>query len=229
MDAVDSTALTQAAVTPIIVLGTGPAAWVLGSILKAPVVARNRSDSAWDWPARLPERVKFVLVAPGDGVDRVLRHHADAWLCRNVSRLGVLIFGVEPPVREALLERDVFGRRSETTSRFRDWQDVIRILDLHQPLTAVLAAVDDLELLPMTTWQREAKNASCIPGLLDAIRARDTAALRVLVPQAKDVFWDAICPHRTANAIAAWLERAAGGNPPNWDSGEKLFEQLAHR
>ena len=150
----------------LLLLGEGPVAAVLSLILRMPLVGRNTEDTEWTWPkVSLADKVKLLFVVPGHaGLDRIVRLHAEVWDCPKVSRLGVVMVVPDHGSTARLLERDVFGRKGITTSRFCDWRDVINIPRWQISLNEILDAVSSVAFLPIDTWRRESKNASCIPS-----------------------------------------------------------------
>lgn len=225
--------------TELVVLGEGPVACVMGSILKAPIVARNAQDTGWNWPKlNLAERVKLVFVSSGrEGVDRIIRLHSEAWLCPKVARIGVMILVPETAICQSLVDRDVFGRMGETDARFADYPDVLGVVSGDVSLEGMISCLANLGHLPVDTWHREACNASCIPALLDAVKACDGKQLLGLLPKADAVHWDSICfpygefvnGHAYANAVDRWIKSVTLGVTPDWELGIKLLSPLATR
>jgi len=223
----------------MIVLGTGPVAKVLGGILKVPLVGRNMDDTGWGWLGiSLAERVKLLLVPDAHaGADRIVRCHIEAWNCPGVSRLGVVMFVPDCETAGYLQQRDVFGRKGVTTSRFCDWSDVIKIQRARSSLRELVRELSVVEFLPIDTWRRQAANASCTPQLLDTIKRGDAPTLVAMMPVLREVHWDSICfptmrfpnPHHYANAIEAWLSSVTPGVTPNWEEGLALIAPLSTR
>jgi len=223
----------------LLILGEGALATTLQAILKAPVVSRRSDDSGWDWPkGGIADRSTLLLVASTyAGADRIVRQHAEVWTAPDASRIGVVIVVPERSVAEGLMDRDVFGRMRATGSTFTDQSSAIRIVPHPITLSGILSAIGEVMPLLKDAWIRQAKNASCIPLLLDAIRQKSVPDLDRVLPLAKNVHWDSICHptqafpnhHAYANAIGRWLDSVTPGVTPEWKAGFELIEPLANR
>lgn len=226
-----------------LVLGEGPIARVMALLLRAPVIDRNAHDTGWAWSKHaLPDRIKLIVVPNHcDGVDRIIRLHAEARLCLKLSRIAVLIMLPDSTPRDALLGRDVFGRGGVTTSTFRHFSEEIGVVGTDASIQIIISRLAGLKPLLVDTWRSLLKAANCIPPLIEAIRARDLKALLERMPSLKprtDAFvWDSICfptseypnPHHYANAVSGWLESVTLGVTPDWVCGYKLLSPLATR
>ncbi|HPA16152.1 MAG TPA: hypothetical protein PLU30_00295 [Verrucomicrobiae bacterium] len=223
----------------LLILGEGAVAAALKAILSVPVMPRRCDDSGWDWPkGGIADRSKLILVAsPHSGAGRIVRHHAELWTAPGASRIGVVMVVPEQSVAKGLSARDVFGRRQATGSTFSDYSNAICIVRHPITLSGVIAAVTEVSPLLKDFWVRQARNASCIPLLLDAIRQKCAADLERVIPLAKNVHWDSICHptqafpnhHAYANAIGRWLGSVKPGFTPDWKTGFDLIEPLANR
>jgi hypothetical protein len=220
-----------------LILGEGPIAAALKVILKMPLVGRRGGDAGWNWPkGGIADRSKVILVAaPHSGADRIVRHHAEVWKVPWASRMGVIIVAPDRTISADLLNRDVFGRKESRCSRFGEYSNAIRVLEEEISLVGILSAVGDVGYLLVDTWRREAKNASCIPPLLDAIVRQSAPDLERALIEARNVHWDSICSpngnfanhHAYANSIRSWLESVTPGVTPDWNAGLELIEPLA--
>jgi hypothetical protein len=224
----------------ILVLGEGSLAGVFEAILRVPVIDRKADDTGWNWPKTpVADKLKLLLlVASHEGLDRTVRHQAEAWNCPKASRIGVVIVVTQRESCEALLERDVFGRKGHTETCFRDYTDVLRVVSADvSSLKEIVENIAGVGFLPIDTWHRSAKNASCIVPLLEAIRERNMNALMEVLPEALNVHWDSICfpisrfpnHHQYANAIRSWLAAVTPSVTPDWKSGLDLIAPLASR
>lgn len=226
-----------------LVLGSGPVARVMGSLLRVPVIGRDAEDTGWKWDGhKLADRIKLIIApSHSNGVDRVIRLHAEAWRCPDVSRLAVLLLISDSTAAEVLLGRDVFGRGGRTDSTFGDFHDVIGVVSPELSLRAIISRLAGLKHLLVSTWQSHARAADCIAPMMKAIQAQDRKALLECMPPLRprlDAFvWDSICfptsehanPHHYANAICAWLESVTAGVTPDWKRGYELLSPLATR
>jgi len=226
-----------------LVLGEGPVARVMALLLRAPVIDRNADDTGWEWSKRAPlDRTKLILATSHcDGVDQIIRLHAEARSCPKVSRIAVLILLPDSTTAKALLGRDVFGRGGVTSSTFRHFAEEIGIVAADTSLQIIISRLAGLKPLLVDTWRSQLKAANCIPPLVEAIRARDQKALLERMPSLKpraDAFvWDSVCfptseyrnPHHYANAVSEWLESVTLGVTPDWERGYKLLSPLATR
>jgi hypothetical protein len=223
----------------LLILGEGIVATTLKAILKAPVVSRRSDDSGWDWPrGGIADRSKLILVASTyTGADRIVRQHAEVWTAAGASRIGVVIVVPDRSVAEGLMDRDVFGRRQAMGSTFTDQSSAIRIVLHPITLSGILSAVSEVMPLLKDAWSRQAKVASCLPLLLDAIRQKSISDLEKVLPLAKNIHWDSICHptplfcnhHRYADAIDRWLRSVTPGVTPDWKTGFELIEPLVNR
>jgi hypothetical protein len=223
----------------LLVLGEGPLARAFGIILRAEVVRRNSDDTGWDWSkSPVSDKMKLLMVAaPDDGADRIVRRNAEAWRCPKVSRIGSLIVVPGQELCDSLLQRDVFGRKGETDARFCDYDDVVKLVSAHLSLKDIVLNLGEVGFLPVDTWHRDARNASCIPRLLETIKRRDEAGLTGIQREALDIHWDAICfptptfsnPHQHAYAIELWLRTVTLGVTQDWVRGLELIAPLASR
>jgi len=223
----------------LLILGEGFVATALKAILKVPVVPRRSDDSGWDWPkCGIADRSKVILIAlPHFGVDRIVRHHLELWTAPGASRIGVVIVMPTSSITGALLDRDVFGRREASDSRFAIYSQAIQVIDKQITLVGILGTTAEVGYLLIDTWLREAKNASCIPPLLDAIRKQSVADLERVLPVAGNIHWDSICHptpafsnhHQYANAIDSWLRSVTPGVTPDWKRGLDLLSPLVKR
>ena len=223
----------------LLIVGEGIVATALKAILKVPVVPRRSDDSGWDWPkGGIADRSKIILVAsPHSGVDRIVRHHAELWTDPEASRLGVVIVVPTASIAGALLDRDVFGRKGASDSRFACYSKAIQVIDMQITLGGILRTTAEVGYLLIDTWLREARNASCIPPLLDAIRKQSVADLEPVLPVAGNVHWDSICfptpefsnGHAYANAVDGWIKAVTRGVTPDWKRGLDLLTPLVKR
>jgi len=223
----------------LLVLGGGAVTVTLKAILKAPVVSRRSDDSGWEWPkGGIADRSKLILVAsPHSGADRIVRQHAEVWTAPGASRIGVVLVVPERSVAHGLMDRDVFGRRQATGSTFTDQSSAIRIVPHPITLSGILSAAGEVTPLLKDSWHRQAKDASCLLLLLNAIRQESAPDLERVLPFAKNVHWDSICHptqafpnhHAYANAIGRWLGSVTPGVTPDWKTGFELIEPLANR
>lgn len=226
-----------------LVLGEGPIARAMALLLRTPLIDRNADDTGWAWSKRaLLDRIKLIVVPSySDGVDRIIRLHAEARLCPKVSRIAVLILLPDSTPGDALLGRDVFGRGGVTTSTFRHFSEEIGFVAADASLQIIILRLAGLKPLLVDTWRSQLKAANCISPLVEAIRARDLKALLERMPSLKprtDAFvWDSVCfptseypnPHHYANAVSGWLESVTLGVTPDWERGYKLLSPLATR
>lgn len=222
----------------MLILGEGAVTAVLKAILKVPVLPRLSDDAGWDWPnGGIADRSRLILVAsPHSGVDRIVRLQADVWAAPKASRLGVVLVVPERWVAEGLLCRDVFARKQVTGSTFADYSDAVHIVGHPITLSDVVDAVSKVVPLLKDAWHRQAKDASCLPLLLDAIRQKSVSNLNRAIPLARNVHWDSICHstptfpnhHQYANAIDCWLRSVTPGVTPDWKTGFELIEPLVN-
>lgn len=225
----------------VVILGAGPVALGLGKILKVPVLPRAADDCGWIWPKTgLPDKCRLIFVAGSNlGPDQIVRQHAELWVAPKASRLGVVVLIPDELTAGELLSRDVFGRKEASGSTFADFSiaGAIRIVAAPVSLHSLLASISALDLFPKDSWHRQAKDASCLPLLVEAIRQRSVPELERVLPLAKDVHWDSICHptrafpnhHAYANAIDMWLDSVTPGVTPEWEAGFDLIEPLAKR
>lgn len=223
----------------LLIFGEGAVAAALKTILKVPVISRRSDDIGWDWlETEVADLCRGIFVASSrTGADRIVRHQADAWSVPGASRLAIVLVVPEQSVAQGLLARDVFGRLQEAGATFADYSDTIRLVEHPITLLGVLDALMTVVPLPKDTWHREAKDASCLPLLLDAILRQSVAELERAIPLARNVHWDSICHptaafpnhHQYANAIKLWLDSVTLGVTPDWRTGFNLIEPLAHR
>lgn len=226
-------------VPTILVLGEEPIGRVIGSVLRVPVFSRDAQDTGWEWPkSPVRDRMKIIVVASGgDGIDRVVRRHSEAWCCPKVSRIAALILVPDEEARGSLLGRDVFGRRGKTDATFADRNDVVDVVSAQASLPHILSCLAKLEYLPVDTWRREGRDASCITPILEAIEHRNMARLVDLLPRAEAVHWDSICypqggfsnGHQYANAVGYWFKSVTPGVTPDWERGLALLKPLSKR
>lgn len=223
----------------LLVLGGGAVTVALRAILKVPVVLRRSDDADWDWPkGGIADRSKLILVASSHSeADRIVRQHAEVWTAPGASRIGVVLVVPERSVAEGLMDRDVFGRRQAIGSTFADQSSAIRIVPHPITLSGILSAVSKVMPLLKDSWHRQAKDASCLPHLLDTIRQESVPDLEKVLPLAKNVHWDSICHptqafpnhHAYANAIGRWLGSVTPGVTPDWKTGFELIDPLVNR
>ncbi len=224
-----------------LVLGSGPVAAVLSSILRVERVERSADDTGWAWPHpdrkvnQSREAARLVIVAGSNaGASMWIRLHREARDCPIARRVGCLLYGMPPSVADDLVNRDVFGRIGVTSEVFGAWSGDLALMDDHRKLEEFLNVLDDLDTLPKTAWQREQQAASCLSLLTDAIRKRSMDNLTRCLAVACASDWDAMCfpnpefgnAHAWANHIRCWLAAVTAGVTPNWEEGLSLFSPL---
>jgi hypothetical protein len=226
----------------IFVLGEGSVARALSEILSAGQIQRRADGRGWSWAKRHQqtkkeiESAKIVLVAGDlDGESLWIRWHREARECPFARRVGVLLFGMHHEVATRLADRDVFGRSVATDSQFGSWSEDLMILSRRHSLGELLMALGQLGCLYRSSWERELRATSCLPGLVAAIRSREMARLHECLPGANATDWDAICfdgpgqgAHAWANRVRGWLKGVTSGVTPDWKEGLALFSPLCH-
>lgn len=228
----------------MLILGCGPLAAALSSILGAKQVQRLADDSGWAWPkTKKPssdkvEGIRLVLVAgPNAGVSQWIRWHRDARDCPLARRVGCLLFGMPPFLTAELRDRDVFGRFAGECASFGEWTGDLLLADNTWTLVEFLRVLDELETLPESSWRRDLQAASCLPALIEAIKNRSMADLAPSLDASNATDWDSMCfstpefgnAHAWANRIRSWLSGVTAGVTPNWEEGFSLFTPLSAR
>lgn len=228
----------------MLILGCGPLAAALSSILGAKQVQRMADDSGWAWPTtKKPssdkiEGIRLVLVAGSNaGVSQWIRWHRDARECPLARRVGCLLFGMPPSFASELKRRDVFGRLGGDCASFGDWGADLNLLEGGRMLTEILRVLAGLETRPESSWRRNLQAASCLPALIEAIKNRSMADLAPSLDASNATDWDSMCfstpefgnAHAWANRIRSWLSGVTAGVTPNWEEGFLLFTPLSAR
>jgi len=213
-----------------LILASGPAARVLGRILKCPVIDRTRDDSGWSWPQLKPaaERQLVLVVQPLAGTSQVIRWHGQAWECPGTQDLSCVIFGLSDGSVRELAQRDVFGRLgADDVSSFEEWSNYVALVPERRSLAELLAQMSALKECMVDTWRGHARTASVVPVLSRAICAHDLDGLRKIVPDAAQRDWDAVCPHSDAKRIREFLQTVTSGITPDWEEGDSILASLS--
>lgn len=228
----------------ILILGCGPMAAALSSILGAKQVRRMADDSGWAWPTANKrsfekiEGIRLVLAAgPYAGVSKWIRWHRDARECPLARRVGCMLFGMSPSFAAELNRRDVFGRLGCVCASFREWGTDLVMVDNSRALSELVRRLDELETLPESSWRRDFRAASCLTPLIDAIKNRSMADMATCLEDAHATDWDATCfsgthfgnSHAWANSIRGWLAGVTAGVTPDWEEGFLLLSPLSTR
>lgn len=227
-----------------LIVGSGPVAAVLSSILGADRVERLADDSGWAWPTTKKrssdkiEEIRLVLVAgPNAGVSHWIRWHRDARECPLARRVGCLLFGMPPSFASELKRRDVFGRLGGDCASFGDWGSDLILVDDDRTLAEILRVLAGLETRPESSWRRNLEAASCLPALIEAIKNCSMADLAPCLDALNATDWDSMCfstpefgnAHACANRIRSWLSGVTAGVTPDWEEGFLLFNPLSAR
>lgn len=233
----------------MLILGRGPLATALSTILGAEQVLRLDDDSGWAWPTTKKrttnerssskiEGIRLVVVAGENvGVSQWIRWHRDARECPLARRIGCVLLGIPSSFVSDLNQRDVFGRLGGDCASFGDWGADLLLLDGNRKLAEILRVLAGLETLPESSWRRDLQAASCIPSLIEAIKNRSMANLSLYLEAANATDWDTTCfsgtqfgnSHAWANRINAWLAGVTAGVTPNWEEGFMLFTPILTR
>jgi hypothetical protein len=212
----------------LLVLGEGPVAKAIATILNGILVKREPNDVGWNWPKQRSKMVfSLVLVAPREAsASQMVRWHAEARGCPWIQEARLVMAGLDEQLRDELLSRDVFGGSARSKETFARWKDYIAISLVSDGLAGLLKGLATTKILLLDGWKREEELNSILPELMRILEAKHSSDLKKILKKLHSQDWDAFRTHEHVKRIQRWLAGVTDGVTPSWEEGKALFRPL---